>query len=532
MAGPAMSDTMTPVVPREGVQGIILRGYESLEEARFLLLYFPDHKIEACRNWLKSILSDIRNATVRPTGEDTAVNVAFTHKGLGNLGLEEVEPSGFSGFAREFVDGMDTKPEKEEDEPPTYRQRILGDLGSSEPAKWDWGKYDDPQPVNALLMLYAGKKDALDDLTEKHRKILGENGIAILRTLDTTDLLDRKEQFGFRDGIGQPHIIGVAKSPHPNNLINPGEILLGFPNAYNVCPVSPAVAGKNGTDLVNFGYGGSYLVFRQLRQDVLKFWQYLYDKTERTGVNQDERVKECIKLASKIVGRWPSGCPLAQSPEADNPSLKDEDDFGYQSADSNGTRVPIGAHVRRSNPRDSLEPGPGGKGRLSLEESRRVTLLHRMIRRGRPYGPAVHSSMEPAQILASKPDDQERGLHFICFNADIARQFEFVQQTWLNNPKFGGLYEDNDPIMGQRHPDRVDITDTFTLQSSPIRRRFRSLPEFVTVRGGAYFFMPGMEALKHLAGLPYNLPPSSREELGMPEDSPSTTASTPAAAKT
>jgi Dyp-type peroxidase family len=241
----------------------------------------------------------------------------------------------------------------------------------------------------------------------------------------------------------------------------------------------------------------------------------LFEKTQNDLV-------ACAKLAAQMVGRWRSGCPLALSPEVDNPALQDEDVFGYDTDDHFGVKVPIGSHIRRANPRDSLEPGPGGIGRLLPDESRRITLLHRMIRRGRPYGPPVHPSMEPEAILASSPstDNEDRGLLFICFNASIARQFEFVQQTWLNNPKFGGLYEDSDPILGQRHPGQdVTSVDSFTAQGSPVGRRYRSLPEFVRVRGGAYFFMPGIEALKYLAGLPANLPRSYPEELGESPDS-------------
>jgi deferrochelatase/peroxidase EfeB len=277
-----------------------------------------------------------------------------------------------------------------------------------------------------------------------------------------------------------------------------------------------------------------------------------------------------VKLAAKMVGRWPSGAPLELSPDQDDPSLADSDTYGFYEKgahdenDRLGRRVPLGSHTRRSNPRDSLEPGPGGEGRLTREESLRVTRLHRMIRRGRPYGPAIARSMKPQDILKigmlisqyverkiaeTSPEardafkkeviqavggqadlesmkleeimevvvrtvKEDRGLHFLCFNASIARQFEFVQQTWINNPKFGGLYGDNDPIMGQRQTAQVGPADTFNEQGSPVRKRFQSLPEFVTVRGGAYFFMPGIKALKYLAGFPdHDLPPVNPTDL-------------------
>jgi Dyp-type peroxidase family len=580
-----------PDVPLPEVQGIILRGYEFLEEARFLLLQFPDSDpADVGRRWLQAIVPSIRDATERPTIADTAVNLAFTYAGLKALGLSEKihpdAPPGSSRFSREFQEGMDT----------SHRQRVLGDNGTSASINWDWGRKDDrpaeeiakhnlydapvtcektnqddstPKPIHALLMLYAGDMTALTALYDSHVVQLGKAGIMVVRRLDTTDLLGRTEQFGFRDGIAQPFVLGVKKeppvhekeSPNPGNQIHPGEILLGFPNAYDKLPVSPAVPATDGAGLVDFGYCGSYLVFRQLHQDVLKFWQFMDDATGRQGESAAE------SLAAKMVGRWPSGAPLALSPNHDDPSLRDADLYGFYKGDALGERVPIGSHTRRSNPRDSLEPGPGGQGRLTPEESLRVTRLHRMVRRGRPYGPAIARSMKPEDILKVgrfissqyvewKKDPtsmalqdqfmkdvneviqaafdgqgvesmvladflevlvrtvkEDRGLHFICFNASIARQFEFVQQTWINNPKFGGLYGDNDPIMGQRHTSQIGSADTFNEQGSPVRKRFQSLPEFVTVRGGAYFFMPGVKALKYLAGVPQELPPVNPKDL-------------------
>jgi Dyp-type peroxidase family len=580
-----------PEVRLSEVQGIILRGYEDLQEARFLLLQFPDSDpVVAGRRWLQAVVPSIRDAMKRPTPADAAVNVAFTYAGLKALGLsEEVHPDAptdSSRFSREFQEGMDT----------SHRQRVLGDNGASASINWDWGRKDDrpaeeiakhnlydapvtcektnkddstPKPIHALLMLYAGDKTALEALYNSQVVGIGKAGVAVVRRLDTTDLLGRTEQFGFRDGIAQPFVLGVTKeppiheveSPDPGNQIHPGEILLGFPNAYDKAPVSPAVPATDGAGLVDFGYCGSYLVFRQLHQDVLKFWQFLYETTGRQGGSA------AASLAAKMVGRWPSGAPLALSPNQDDPALRDVDLYGFYKDDALGARVPIGSHTRRSNPRDSLEPGPGGRGRLAPEESLRVTGLHRMIRRGRPYGPAVARSMKPEDVLkvgrfingqyvewkkdptlmASQEQfkkdvnevilaafdgqgvesltladllevlvrtvNEDRGLHFICFNASIARQFEFVQQTWINNPKFGGLYGDNDPIMGQRQTSQVGSADTFNEQGSPVRKRFQSLPEFVTVRGGAYFFMPGIQALKYLAGLPQELPPVDPKDL-------------------
>jgi len=151
--------------------------------------------------------------------------------------------------------------------------------------------------------------------------------------------------------------------------------------------------------------------------------------------------------------------------------LAEANDFGYHDNDPLGLRCPIGAHIRRSNPRDSLDPQPGSAQSLA------VTDRHRIMRRGRKF----------------TDTDGGQGLHFVALNGNLGRQFEFVQHTWLNNPKFGGLYDDVDPLIGPR-----DDRSVFTVPARPVRRRFAGLPDFVTTVGGAYFFLPGIRALHYL----------------------------------
>jgi Dyp-type peroxidase family len=218
----------------------------------------------------------------------------------------------------------------------------------------------------------------------------------------------------------------------------------------------------------NLGRNGSYLVLRQLAQDVDGFRRFI-DQAGQADPDAGAR------LAAKMVGRWPDGTPLTRSPE--HPA--DDNDFGYADGDAAGLGCPLGAHIRRANPRDALDPEAGP------EQSVRSVNRHRLLRRGRAYG-------DP-----SGPG--ERGIHFMCLNANIARQFEFVQHTWLNNPKFAGLYDDTDPLVVTH---QGDTGRTFTVQGRPLRQRVTGLPAFVTVRGGAYFFLPGIRALRFLAGLP------------------------------
>ena len=100
-----------------------------------------------------------------------------------------------------------------------------------------------------------------------------------------------------------------------------------------------------------------------------------------------------------------------------------------------------------------------------------------------------------------RPSDPERGLFFICLNANIARQFEFLQSAWMSSTKFSGSSGESDPLLGHREPIAgCPATDAFLIQSDGgARRRIARVPQFVDVRGGAYFFLPGLRALRYLA---------------------------------
>ena len=251
-------------------------------------------------------------------------------------------------------------------------------------------------------------------------------GLELVTALEGTTLPGRKEHFGFRDGIAQPELKGSGRGGLDRQPVEPGEFLLGHRDGYgNVSygPESPAGFA--------FGVNGSYLVFRQLAQDAEAFWRYA------AAIDHENPVK----AASKLVGRWPSGAPLVRHPDIDPDSARfaDDDTFTYLSNDDDndrfGARCPFGAHIRRTNPRDwQLGETP--------DESSRLANLHRILRRGRPYGKPLEDSMLASELVrealvegATKPP-AERGLQFLCFNANIDRQFEFAQQQWAQNPKF------------------------------------------------------------------------------------------------
>jgi Dyp-type peroxidase family len=452
------------------VQGLVARGYGDLKAAAFLLLAIEDAAV--ARVWLGDARAAITSADVRPA--DRAVNLAFTSNGLERLGLA---PGRLQLFSNEFVTGMTTP----------HRTRILGDLDENTPARWEWGGPSGPS-IDAVLLLYARDNGELSRLEAEQTQALAQGGISVVRRLETSDL-DGFEPFGFRDGVSQPFVEGLSRTGPPETTVRAGEFLLGYTNEYGlytdrplldpaadpagVLPRDPAGSGR-----ADLGRNGSYLVFRQLRQDVGAFWQFVDAATRNPDGSSNP--SERLRLAAKMVGRWPSGAPLTLAPDADDPALAEANDFAYHEHDRRGARCPIGSHIRRSNPRDSLDPHPG------TDRSFAINRRHRILRRGREYGPPLVLE----QALAAD-DSADRGLHFICLNANIQRQFEFVNHTWLNNPKFDGLYDDADPLFAP---------GAFTIPTDGVRERVTDVPRFVTVKGGAYFFLPGLAALRYLAG--------------------------------
>jgi Dyp-type peroxidase family len=459
----------------DDIQGIVAAGYAHLPRACFVLLRVEpdaDGRAREARAWLARVAARVTTARQRQDRQST--NVAFTHHGLIALGLD---PEAAGSFAAEFVDGM-TAP---------HRSRWLGDTGESAPANWRWGGHGSPV-VDVVLMLYAVDDESLEDLYRSFVSDLGASRLVEVARLGTS-ALGPTEPFGFADGIAQPVIDGLGATGPAADTVQPGEFVLGYRNEYGLTPVSPTVADADdpggvlapapGEGRRDLGRNGTYLVFRELRQDTEGFRAFLDESTRRPDGSSDPAA--ATRLAAKMVGRWPSGAPLVLAPHVDDPVLGRANDFGYFYEDRDGLRCPVGAHIRRANPRDSLEPDPGSA--VSIAVGKR----HRIIRRGRKRGPnGTPGVAEPA----------DQGLHFVCLNANLARQFEFIQGTWCNNPKFAGLYEDRDPLVTTQ-PDQ-----TFRVPASPVRTRYTGIPSFVQVVGGAYFFLPGVRALRFLAERP------------------------------
>ena len=474
MAAAPMSPA--PALEVHDAQGLLASGYGHLPHACYLIAQITD--AAAARAWLGASADTVTTAAGRSDGP--AMNIALTSHGLAELGLGA---DVLAGFSLQFREGMTTG----------HRQRVLGDIDASAPRYWAWGGPETPV-VDMLVALYAADRPALDAIVERTDAALLTSGVNVTERLGSVPA--EHEHFGFRDGIAQPAIEGL-RSGRPDNTVKAGEFLFGYPNEYGLYTARPLVAATADPAGVlpddaersgrrDLGRNGSHLVFRQLAQDVPAFWSFVDGASTNGGGDR-------LALAAKMVGRWPGGAPLVLSPQRDEPRYADADDFGYHEHDPDGLRCPLGAHVRRAHPRDSLDPDPGSERSIAIDKH------HRLLRRGRAYGTpmtaqaALRAAASNATNGSASPED-ERGLHFICLCTNLARQFEFVQHTWCNNPKFNGLYDDRDPLIGPA--DR-----TFTVQALPTRRRIGGLPAFVQVRGGAYFFLPGIRALRYLAEL-------------------------------
>src|SRR3954468_5559000 len=441
---------MTDALDLDDVQAGALHERPSPYVGTYVLLRVNDPKDgRALIRRLIPLLSPARSVLDRTPS--AWMTVAFTYHGLKALGVPQ---ESLDSFVPEFRQGM------------AARAAELGDVGESGPDHWEepLGSPD----VHIALATLAPDRASLDELVEQARHTQEEfPGIEVIWRQDCYQLASGRTSFGFKDGIGQPAVEGVGTPPtNPGETpIKAGEIILGYPDETGALPPmpTPEVLGRNGT----------YVVFRKLHTRVAAYRRYLRAKAA-------DREEEAL-LGAKMVGRWPSGAPLALAPDRDDPALgadaQRNNAFSYGD-DLRGFKCPAGAHARRANPRDALD----------AEMSTDVR-LHRMIRRGTSYGP-----MLPDGVLDD--DGADRGIVFVFVGTHLDRQFEFVKTQWLNDGVFIGTPAEKDPLAG---PDNG--AGTFTIPRRPIRRRLPDVPPFVVTRGGEYCFAPGLRALRWLAEL-------------------------------
>lgn len=405
---------------------------------------------EGGRAWLAALLDKVQSAADAAATMDESdrwVTLAFTCTGLRALGVAE---ESLATFPDAFRQGM------------AQRAAILGDTGAAAPEHWLGGLAG--EDLHAIAILFSRTDEQCRRSIEEHDKLLDRtDGVRSLSHLDlnaTPPFNYAHDHFGFRDRLSQPVMKGSGEQPTPGSgdPLEPGEFILGYPDEDGPVANLPQPEGLS--------RNGSYLAYRRLEEHVALFRDYVRERSDSPEAEE--------LLAAKFMGRWRSGAPLVLAPDRDDPELGADpmrnNDFNYKEMDPFGYACPLGSHARRLNPRDTAH----------------YMNRRRMIRRGATYGPALPDGA---------PDDGvERGIAAFIICADLVRQFEFAQNVWINDKTFHELGNEHDPICGTQ-----DGTLDFTVPKRPIRKVHKGIPAFTTLRGGAYFFLPGMSALRYLA---------------------------------
>ena len=360
---------------------------------------------------------------------------------------------------------------------------MLGDVGESAPEHWEFGGPDTPEP-HLLLLVYTADAAALAELVGELAGAAAKGGLEQLQRLDTSDI-GRAEHFGFRDGISQPRIAGIGKAPPSDDqVVRAGELVLGYRDEYGLYADRPLVAAQHdpGWCCRRTSRAAARTTWAETAATwCCASWSRTCPRSGGSPTGRRARTGSGWRrrwwAAGRAARRW---CwrPMRTIP-ASSATLNA---FRYHRDDPLGRSCPVASHIRRTNPRESLDPDPGSSGSLAVGKH------HRIMRRGRSYG----TRLTIEQALAGG-DGRRRGLYFMCLNTNVARQFEFIQQTWANSPKFAGLYDEPDPLLAP--------SGSFSMPADPVRRRVTGVPRFVTVRGGAYFMLPSLRAVRYLSGL-------------------------------
>lgn len=468
----------------DDMQSILLDGHGKLKHGTCLLLRLPP-EAHAQERILWTIAEGSQTFPriafgIPAQGSDTTAWAAFSARAMesifGTWGGRRAEE--MASFDLPFQAGM------------AERLRLLGYPDTD----LDWSDRD----IDIVYVLLAKTEKGLENVTREARDaIKAHDEGCVLRefALQPVDGRVDVEPFGFRDGISQP-VMAAARPDrarlNPADVVAPGELIMG--HVGNDGHISPGPRVQAERDPLGFlpdapppvpgsfpafrdlGRHGSMVAVQLFEQDVKAFdsfcKQTVTDLKDRYGKALDGISITEKWVASRFVGRWQNGTPLVDSPMRPRANA-DHNQFGYQLEDPMGLSCPLGAHIRRANPRDALEPvGPHSLGRSNR---------HRILRRGRAWSAG-----------------ERQGLLFVGMCASLERQFEFLSRSWLSAPGFAGLDGEVDPLLGPHQPRPGGGAGLFTIPTPKGPLLVRNMESFVTLLGGGYFFMPGRAALSYL----------------------------------
>jgi len=438
-------------VDLDDIQATVLRYRPEPYYGTHVLLAVDDAR--AGREFLRRLAPHVDSAAEWWQAGEPWIAVAITYAGLEALGVPE---ESLQSFPEAFRVGMAARADE------------LRDLGENDPKNWE-AHFLGAQ-IHIGVSVFSGSEETWQHaMAVAREQYEGATGIRVLLTEDFGAQPGDLNPLGYKDSIGQPAIEGSGVEPLPGQgrPIKAGEFIFGYPGEAGVpLPApQPDVLGRNGT-------------FAGLRKYQTRLGAFNRFLQEHADTDEEREL-----LAAKLVGRWRSGAPLTLAPEHDDPELGADpmrnDDFTYVD-DQDGLQVPLGSHMRRMNPRDTEMP--------ILTDVR----IHRIIRRsttfGAPYDP---------NALSQEDDETPRGLFFLFLSAKAMGTMEFLQQEWVNNGNFMSLGEERDPNVGLQEDGAV-----FTIPRRPVRRRIHGIDTFNVLRGGEYFFLPSLTALRWLADLP------------------------------
>jgi Dyp-type peroxidase family len=437
-------------VELEDIQATVLRYRPEPYYGTHVMLHVED--AQAGRAFLRSVTPHVDSAADWWQATEPWIAVAISYAGLVALGVPE---ESLQSFPQAFRMGMAGCADE------------LLDHGANDPEHWD-AEFGSGLIHIGISVFSDSEATWQRTLALARRHYEGSPGLTVLSTHDFGAQPGDLNPLGYRDSIGQPAIEGSGVEPLPGQgrPIKAGEFILGYPGEAGVPLPAPApgVLGRNGT----------FVGLRKYQSLVGTFNRFL--KTH--AATDDEREL----LAAKLVGRWRSGAPLTLAPTHDDPDLGADparnNDFTY-AADPHGRQVPLGCHMRRMNPRDT---------EMALLAD---VNLHRIIRRSTTYG----APYDP-DAVSEHDDAVARGLYFIFISAKAMATLEFLQQEWINNGNFMSLDEERDPTVGLQEDGA-----TFTIPQEPVRRRIHDIETFNVLRGGEYFFLPSLSALRWLGNL-------------------------------